>query len=113
MAREHTEGAHSLDVFSGAHRAAACPALIANAQKLDPIRRLVAVRDPLLAERTRLRCGHVFQPLRRFLRCARANIHIDIGLGADLIDEVHELVSTEAVRLKRAAPIGIDGGHAP
>src|SRR5262249_61229458 len=50
----------------------------------------------------------VLQPLSRFLRCTGADVDREIRLGADLVEEVHELVRPERVRLDHAAPVGIE-----
>ncbi len=74
----------------------------------------MAVRRPLLRERRRLRGGEVFEPLGRFPRRPRADVDREERLGADLVEEVHELVRPETVRLGHAAPVRIerDGARA-
>ena len=66
------------------------------------------VGGALLLQRRRLRGGEVLQPLGGFLRTARPDVDREVGPAADLVDEVHELVRPERVRLDDAAPVGID-----
>ena len=107
VAREKLQLAH---VIVGRHRAAAAPALVAEAEIRHPVRRGVPVGRALLRRARRLLRGHVLEPVGRFLRGARADVDREIGLGADLLEEVHELVRAEGVRLDDAAPVGIERG---
>src|SRR4051794_14941111 len=68
----------------------------------------MAVGSALLLERCRLSGGHVFQPFRRFSRSAGPNIDRHVGLGADLVDEVHELMRSERIRFDDTTPIGVE-----
>ena len=68
----------------------------------------MAVGGALLRQRRRLSGGQIFEPFRRFLRSARADIDGEVRFGANLIEEVHEFVRSESVRLDHAAPVGIE-----
>ena len=52
--------------------------------------------------------GHVLDPLHHLLRGAAADVARDVGVGAELLHEIHELVGAEAVVLDDAAPVGVD-----
>src|SRR5690606_26718439 len=67
----------------------------------------MSVRGALLCERRRLIRRHVLPPLRRLLRRAGADVDGDIGVRADLLQEIHELVRAEGVRFDHAAPIWV------
>ena len=70
------------------------------------------IGGPFLRQGTRLVRSHIFQPLCGFLRSAGPDIHGYIGLGADLLREVQELVCAEGIGLDDAAPIWIEGRRA-
>ena len=69
----------------------------------------MTVSGALFGQRCRLSGGHIFQPFGRFLWGAGANVNRDVGLRYNLIDEVHEFMGSEGVRLDHSAPIGIEG----
>ena len=41
-------------------------------------------------------------------RRAGTDVDRDVGLGANLVEEVHEFVRAESIRLDDAAPVGIE-----
>ena len=110
---EAAVGGHLAHVVLRRHVAAAVPALVADAEIRHLIRRGMAVRRPLLRQRRRLSGGQVLQPLGGLLRRAGAKVDRDVGLAADLVDEVHELVRAEAVRLGHAAPVRVERDGSP
>ena len=73
----------------------------------------MAVLRTLRSERRRLIGRQVLQPLGGFLRRARPQADGDEGPAADLIQEVHELVRAEAVRLGHAAPVRVERDGSP
>ncbi len=74
----------------------------------DLIRRGMAVGGALFGERGRLRRGQIFEPFCGFLRSARAEVDGEVGFSADLVEEIHEFMRSEGVRLNDAAPIRIE-----
>ena len=111
VAREAAVDAQLAQVVLGRHVAAAVPVLVADAEEGDLVGRRAAVGGALLGERRRLRGGQVLQPVGRFLRRARADVDRQVGLAADLLDEVDELVRAERIRLDDAAPVRVERGR--
>ena len=68
----------------------------------------MAVGATLLRQGGRLRRGQVFQPFRRFLRSAGADVDRQVRVGANLLEKVHEFVGAEGVRFDDPAPVGIE-----
>src|SRR5581483_6638653 len=98
-------------IIVGSHVAAAIPAFVADAQIADLEGSRMTIGAALLRQRRRLSGRNVFQPFRRLPRSASAEVDREIGLRADLLEEVHELMRAERVRLDYAAPVGIQSGH--
>ena len=95
------------------HVAAAAPGFVADAEVRQPPR-LVA---PVLAAQLRRASsfavgGHVLDPLRHLLRRARADVAGHIGVGADQLREVQELVRAESVGLLDSTPVRVDASPA-
>src|SRR5690606_33914942 len=99
-------------VFVRRHQAAAVPTLIADAHHGHAVGRGVAIGGAQLGQRGRLVGGHVFHPVLCLGHAAGADVERDIGLGADLLGEVHELVGAEGVGVDHVAPGRIDAGGA-
>ena len=100
--------AKEIDVVVGGHVAAAAPSSRCRPQSRRsstasgwPLRARSAVSDVGLVR------GHVLQPLRHFARRARAEIAVDVGVGADQFGEVQEFVGAEFVGLRHAAPVRV------
>ena len=107
VANEVAEDLHPVEIVLGGHVAAAVPALIAEPEPGDFVRRRMPIRGALLLERGRLRGGHVLQPIGRLLGRTRAQVDRDVSRAANLVDEVHKFVRPKSVRLDHAAPVGI------
>ena len=86
------------------HVAAAAPAFVADAQVLDLPGLLAAVLGAELGHGTFLG-GHVFDPLGQLLDGAGTHVAADVGLDAQHLAEVQELVGAEGVVLHGAAPV--------
>ena len=99
------------EIVIGRHVAAAIPAFVTNAEIADLIRSRMTVRSALLGEGSRLSGGHVLQPFRGFARSPGANVNGDVGLRADLVEEIHEFMCPKGVRLDHPAPVGIERYH--
>ena len=97
----------------GPHVAAAAPAFVADAEIGNPPGLFAAVAPTLLGERRAAARGHVFEPLCHRSRRQRAHVAGDIGVGAEQLGIVHELVGAEAVVLDHAAPMDVDPGRPP
>ena len=92
-------------VVFGAHAAATSPALVAHAEVFH-LPGLVASVLPAQACHGRIALGgHVFHPLGQLLDRAAAHVSADVGLAAQHLAEVQELVRAEAVVLDGAAPV--------
>src|SRR6185503_19190372 len=72
----------------------------------------MAVGGAFFRKGRRLPSGHVFEPISGLARSPGTYIHGDIGLAADLIDEIHEFVRAKRVRLDHAAPVWIESHSA-
>ena len=68
----------------------------------------MTIGDALIDNSRSLFGSHIFQPIARLRRRARAHVDGNIGIGADLADKIHELFGAETVGLGNAAPIGVD-----
>ena len=93
------------------HVAAATPALVADPHHADLVRVGMTVGGALLLERRGSRGGHVLQPFGRFLRSPASDVDRDVGLAADLLDEIHEFVGAEGIGVDHAAPCGVERGR--
>ena len=90
------------------HVAAAAPAFVADGE-IGHLPRLFAAVLPAQIGHRRIRVGgHVLDPLHHLLDRAAADVAADVGLGADLLAEIHELVRAEMVVLHHAAPVRVD-----
>src|SRR5262249_16191461 len=95
-------------IVVGRHVAAAVPAFVADAEVSDLVGSGMTIGGAFLGQSCGLRRGKVLQPLGCFLRGTGADVDREIRLGADLVEEVHELVRPERVRLDHSAPVGIE-----
>lgn len=100
---EARERLHHVGIVIRRHCAATGPALVADAEILHLVRCRMAICRALPARGGRGVGGHVFEPFGRLGHGAGAEIDGDIGVAADLVGEVHELVGSEAVWFGRAA----------
>ena len=95
------------------HVAAAAPGLVAHAEILDFPGLLTAVGAPQVGHRAAGGGGHVLHPFGHFLDGAAADVAADVGLAAELLAEVQELVGAETVVFEGAAPVVVgDAGAA-
>src|SRR5690606_12385680 len=90
------------------HVAATAPGLVADAEVPDLPRLLAAIGRAFAAGGSALVGGDVGDPVGRFLDRPRTDVDRDVGFGADLLDEVEELVRAERVVLDRLAPVPVD-----
>ncbi len=95
-------------VVLGPHVAAAAPGLVADAEVRHPPRLLAAVLPAEVGHRGDGVGGQVLDPLHHFLRGAAADVAGDVGVRAELLHEIHELVGAKAVILDDAAPVRVD-----
>ena len=101
---------HQADVIIGRHRPAAVPAFVADAKESHFVGLGMAVGGSLFGESCG-RCGsHVLKPLASFLRRAGADVDGHIRRTPDLLDEIHELIGAESIRIDNIAPCRIHGG---
>src|SRR5688500_18824083 len=84
-------------VVFGAHVAAAAPALVADPEVLDLPGFLAAVFAAEVGQLGIGIGGHVFDPVHHLLGRAAADVTADVGLGADELAEVHELMGAKGV----------------
>src|SRR5690606_30012935 len=84
------------------------PHLVADAEEGHFPRLVAAVGAPLPGKRGALLVGHVLDPLGHLPRRAAAGVAGGIGVGAQQLGEIHELVGAEAVGLLHATPVGVD-----
>src|SRR5690348_6333081 len=68
----------------------------------------MSIGCPLFRQSSGLRRRHIFEPLGSFPRSSRSDIDRKISVSANLIEKVHEFVSSERVRLDHTSPIGIE-----
>nr|GEU28270.1 hypothetical protein [Tanacetum cinerariifolium] len=105
------EGLHVLvqvRVVARRHVAAAAPGLVTDGEKVH-LERLVAAILAAQFRQRRLAVGrHVLHPLRHLLRAARAKVTVHVGVRAQLLGQVEELVGAHGVRFLHAAPVGVD-----
>ena len=101
-----------VQVVLGCHVSTAVPALVPDPEVGDPPGVRASVGRALLGQGGRLVGGHVLEPLRGLPGRPRADVDGEVGLTADLLHEVHELVEAEGVGLGHAAPVGVEG-HGP
>ena len=95
------------------HVAAAPPVLVAYAEVVHPPGLLPAVPAAKLRHGGHAVEGHVLHPLGHLLHGAAAHIAVDVGLAAQLLAELEELVGAEAVVLHHPAPVGVHHPLAP
>ena len=108
IARVDAEAAVEVRVVLRRHFAAAAPVLVADAEEGNLPGLGAAVRLAELGQVAVALEGHVFDPVRHLLGRSAADVGGDVGIGADLLAEVEELVRPEAVVLHHAAPVDVD-----
>ena len=101
---EHDELLHVVNIGFGAHGPAAAPHLVANADIFHLERLGMAIGHAVLLQRGGLVGGHIFHPVGRLLGSAGTDIDRDIGLGADLVGEIHKFGRAKSVWLHHTAP---------
>ena len=108
IARVHAEAAVEVGVVLRRHLAAAAPVLVADAEEgnLPGVRAAVGLAE--LREVAVALERHVLDPVGHLLGRAAAHVGRDVGLGADPLAEVEELVGAEAVVLDDASPVDVD-----
>ena len=87
------------------HAAAAAPAFVSDAQETDLVGIGMSVGGTFFGQRRGLRGGHILQPFGGFLRSAGSDVDRDVGLAADLLDEIHEFVSAESCWCRPRRPM--------
>src|SRR5699024_4744939 len=95
-------------VVLGAHVAAAAPGLVADAEEGHRPRLVAAVGPAQGRHRRVVGAGEVLDPVAHLGHGAGADIAVDVGLGAQHLHQVHELVGAEGVVLDDVAPVGVD-----
>src|SRR5699024_7639875 len=95
-------------VVLGAHVAAAAPGLVADAEEGHAPRLVAAVGASQGGHRGVVGAGEVLDPVAHLGHGAGADIAVDVGLGAQHLHQVHELVGAEGVVLDDVAPVGVD-----
>src|SRR5690625_3842260 len=95
-------------VVLGAHVAAAAPGLVADAEVGHLPGLVAAVGASQGGHRGVVGAGEVLDPVAHLGHGAGADIAVDVGLGAQHLHQVHELVGAEGVVLDDVAPVGVD-----
>ena len=105
VAQVSVELAELVAVVFGRHVAAAAPCLVADAEVLHVPGLVATVGTAQTGHRCVAVAGHVFHPLGHLLDGARADVAADVGLAAEHLTEVQELVGAERVVFDGAAPV--------
>src|SRR5699024_3744786 len=100
--------AGELGVVLGAHVPAAAPGLVADAEERHGPRLVPAVLAAQRRHRRVVGAGEVLDPVTQLAHRAGADVAVDVRLGAEQLDEVHDLVGAEGVVLDEVAPGGAD-----
>jgi len=95
-------------VVARRHVAAAAPGLVTDGEKVHLERLVAAILAAQFGQRRFAVGGHVLHPFRHLLRRAGAQVAVHVGVGAQLLGQVEELVGAHRVRFFHAAPVGVD-----
>ena len=108
VAAEGGVAAEQVGVVFRPHVAAAAPVLVADADVLHLPRLVAAVLAAQVGELAVAVVGHVLDPIAQLFGRAAADVAGDVGLGADLLAEVEELVGAEGVGIDDLAPVHVE-----
>ena len=97
--------AEEVGIVLRGHVAAAAPSFVADAEELDFPGLVAAVAAAHLGHGAVAGGSHILHPLCKLFGSAAADVAADVGLAAEQLAEVQELVRTEAVVLEGAAPV--------
>src|SRR5699024_6009481 len=95
-------------VVLGADDPAAAPGLVADAEEGHLPRLVPTVGAAQRGHRGVVGAGEVLDPFAHLLDRAGADVAVDVGLGAQQLHQVHELMGAEGVVLDHIAPVRVD-----